>query len=35
MILIAGYSIDGHTIFIDRHLPRSFRWLNGQEQPFD
>jgi len=24
---IAGYSVDGHTIFIDRHLPRSFRWL--------
>src|SRR3954466_14097477 len=24
---IAGYSIDGHTVFIDRHLPRSFRWL--------
>jgi hypothetical protein len=24
---IAGYSEDGHTVFIDRHLPRSFRWL--------
>ena len=24
---IAGYSMDGHTVFIDRHLPRSFRWL--------
>jgi hypothetical protein len=24
---IAGYSVDGHTIFIDRHLPRTFRWL--------
>jgi len=24
---IAGYSVDGHTIFIDRHLPRSFRSL--------
>src|SRR2546423_13852860 len=24
---LAGYSIDGHTVFIDRHLPRSFRWL--------
>ena len=24
---IAGYSWDGHTVFIDRHLPRSFRWL--------
>jgi hypothetical protein len=24
---IAGYSIDGNTVFIDRHLPRSFRWL--------
>jgi hypothetical protein len=23
----AGYSEDGHTVFIDRHLPRSFRWL--------
>src|SRR5947199_10748974 len=23
---IAGYSVDGHTVFIDRHLPRSFRW---------
>jgi hypothetical protein len=24
---IAGYSVDGHTVFIDRHLPRQFRWL--------
>jgi hypothetical protein len=24
---IAGYSVGGHTVFIDRHLPRSFRWL--------
>jgi hypothetical protein len=24
---IAGYSVDGHTIYIDRHLPRSFPWL--------
>jgi hypothetical protein len=24
---IAGYSIDGDTVFIDRHLPRTFRWL--------
>jgi len=24
---IAGYSMDGHTVFIDRHLPHSFRWL--------
>jgi hypothetical protein len=24
---IAGYSRDGSTVFIDRHLPRSFRWL--------
>src|SRR5436309_10607443 len=24
---IAGYSLDGHTVFIDRHLPRTFRWL--------
>src|ERR1700704_1624331 len=23
---IAGYSVDGHTVFIDRHLPRTFRW---------
>ena len=22
---IAGYSTDGHTVFIDRHLPRTFR----------
>jgi hypothetical protein len=25
--IIAGYSADGHTVFIDRHLPRTFRWL--------
>jgi hypothetical protein len=24
---IAGYSEDGHTVFIDRHLPKSFHWL--------
>jgi hypothetical protein len=24
---IAGYSVDGRTVFIDRHLPRSFHWL--------
>jgi hypothetical protein len=24
---IAGYSADGHTVFIDRHLPKTFRWL--------
>jgi len=24
---IAGYSVDARTIFIDRHLPRTFRWL--------
>jgi hypothetical protein len=24
---IAGYSLDACTVFIDRHLPRSFRWL--------
>ena len=24
---IAGYSSDGHTVFIDRHLPKTFRWL--------
>ena len=23
---LAGYSLDGHTIFIDRHMPRSFVW---------
>jgi hypothetical protein len=23
---VAGYSIDGKTIFIDRHLPRTFRY---------
>ena len=21
---LAGYSVDGHTIFIDRHMPKSF-----------
>jgi hypothetical protein len=24
---IAGYSQDGHTVFIDRHLPKSFTFL--------
>jgi len=24
---IAGYSRDGRTVYIDRHLPRTFRWL--------
>ena len=24
---IAGYSKDGHTVFIDRHLPRTVRFL--------
>src|SRR5436189_2662545 len=24
---IAGYSSDGRTVFIDRHLPKSFRWM--------
>jgi hypothetical protein len=24
---IAGCSVDGRTVFIDRHLPRQFRWL--------
>jgi hypothetical protein len=24
---IAGYSVDGRTVFIDRHLPKTFRWL--------
>jgi hypothetical protein len=23
---VAGYSIDGKTVFIDRHLPRTIRW---------
>ncbi len=23
---LAGYSMDGKTIYIDRHLPRSFKW---------
>jgi hypothetical protein len=23
---VAGYSIDGHTIFIDRHMPKSFTY---------
>ena len=23
---IAGYSLDGETVFIDRHLPKTFRW---------
>ena len=23
---LAGYSLDGHTIFIDRHMPKSFVW---------
>lgn len=23
---LAGYSVDGHMIFIDRHMPRSFTW---------
>ena len=26
-LYIAGYSVDGKTIFIDRHLPRTIRWL--------
>src|SRR4051812_31742379 len=24
---IAGYRVDAKTFFIDRHLPRTFRWL--------
>jgi hypothetical protein len=24
---IAGYSVDVDTVFIDRHLPKTFRWL--------
>jgi hypothetical protein len=24
---IAGYSVDGRTVFIDRHLPRTFQWV--------
>jgi hypothetical protein len=33
---IAGYSVDGHTVFIHRHLPKSFRWLtkNVRVDPF-
>jgi hypothetical protein len=33
---IAGYNADGHTVFIDRHLPRTFRWLmrTVRVQPF-
>ena len=28
---IAGYSVDGRTVFIDRHLPRTFRsWTRGE-----
>jgi hypothetical protein len=23
---VAGYSVDGKTVFIDRHLPRTFSW---------
>jgi hypothetical protein len=23
---VAGYSVDGHIIFIDRHMPKSFVW---------
>jgi hypothetical protein len=23
---LAGYSVDGHVIFIDRHMPKSFTW---------
>ena len=23
---LAGYSVDGHTIFIDRHMPKQFTW---------
>ena len=25
---LAGYSLDGHTIFIDRHMPKSFVYRN-------
>jgi hypothetical protein len=24
---IAGYSLDGGTVFIDRHLPKTFQWI--------
>jgi hypothetical protein len=24
---IAGYSLNGHTVYIDRHLPKTLRWL--------
>jgi hypothetical protein len=27
ILYIAGYSADGPTVFIDRHLPRTFGWL--------
>jgi hypothetical protein len=33
---IAGYSVSGDTVFIDRHLPRTFRWITGtvRVEPF-
>jgi hypothetical protein len=33
---IAGYSEDGKTVFIDRHLSLTFRWLlkTAREEPF-
>ena len=31
---LAGYSVDGKTIFIDRHLPRTFKY-RGREIPVD
>ncbi len=27
---LAGYSLDGHTIFIDRHMPKSFVYRNSR-----
>src|SRR5947209_1184539 len=27
---LAGYSVDGHTIFIDRHMPKSFVYRRRQ-----
>jgi hypothetical protein len=35
-IPFAGYSVDGKTVFIDRHLPRTFSWKgrNVRVEPF-
>jgi hypothetical protein len=29
---VAGYSLDGHTIFIDRHMPKGFTWRRKRVQ---